>query len=78
MVKLGSGDLVIAYTDGIVEATNPSGAEWGVEGLLQAIVSRRQYALDADGLTRLSFQAMNEFSGGNQGDDATLAVVRVR
>jgi phosphoserine phosphatase RsbU/P len=78
MVKLGSGDLVIAYTDGIVEATNPSGAEWGVEGLLQAIVSRRQYALDADGLTRLSFQAMNEFSGGNQADDATLAVVRVR
>jgi hypothetical protein len=34
--------------------------------------------MDADGLTRLSFQAMNEFSGGNQADDATLAVVRVR
>jgi sigma-B regulation protein RsbU (phosphoserine phosphatase) len=78
MVKLGPGDLVIAYTDGIVETTNPSGAEWGVEGLLQAIVSRPQYAMDADGLTRLILKAMNEFSEGNQGDDATLAVVRVR
>jgi serine phosphatase RsbU (regulator of sigma subunit) len=30
------GDLVIAYTDGVAEATNPEGDEWGVQGLLKA------------------------------------------
>jgi serine phosphatase RsbU (regulator of sigma subunit) len=28
-VQLEPGDLFLAYTDGVVEAVNPSGAEWG-------------------------------------------------
>src|SRR4029077_12266759 len=35
-VRLNPGDLVIAHTDGVLEATNPAGDEWGVEGLLKA------------------------------------------
>ena len=35
-VVLDPGDLVIAYTDGVIEATNPGREEWGVQGLLKA------------------------------------------
>ncbi len=77
-VKLDPGDLVIAYTDGIIEAVNPCGEEWGVQGLLQATTAwAPQSAGDAEDLVRFLFNAMDEFSRGCQIDDATLAVLRV-
>src|SRR5215469_7004224 len=30
-VQLDPGDLVVLYTDGIIESTNPAGQEWGAE-----------------------------------------------
>src|SRR5580658_10398414 len=36
-VQLSSGDLVVAYTDGMVEAMSPEGEEWGTKGLLTAV-----------------------------------------
>ena len=77
-MQLDPGDLVIAYTDGIIEAVNPSGEEWGVQGLLQTITAwATQSAGDAEDLVRFLFNAMDEFSRGYQTDDATLAVLRV-
>jgi sigma-B regulation protein RsbU (phosphoserine phosphatase) len=78
VVQLDPGDLVVAYTDGIVEAANPSGEEWGVQGLLQATTAwAQQYAGDADDLVQFLFKSMEEFSSGCQTDDATLAVLRI-
>jgi sigma-B regulation protein RsbU (phosphoserine phosphatase) len=75
-VRLDPGDLVIAYTDGIIEAANPSGEEWGVQGLLQATAAWAPLcAADADDLVRFIFNSMDEFSEGCQTDDATLAVL---
>ena len=77
-MQLDPGDLVIAYTDGITEAANPSGEEWGVQGLLQATAAwAQQYAGDAEGLVQFIFKSMDEFSRGCQTDDATLAVLRI-
>ena len=42
IVALEAGDLVIAYTDGVVEATNQDGEEWGGQGLLKAAVCGAQ------------------------------------
>jgi len=67
-------DLVIAYTDGIVEATNQNGDEWGVRGLLKAAACGAQCSPDAGDLVNLMFHSMDEFSQGHQTDDATLAV----
>jgi serine phosphatase RsbU (regulator of sigma subunit) len=36
ILPLNPGDVVITYTDGVVEVTNRRGEEWGVEGLLKA------------------------------------------
>jgi serine phosphatase RsbU (regulator of sigma subunit) len=38
-VRLGAGDTLLLYTDGITEARNPSGSELGHEGLLQSVRS---------------------------------------
>lgn len=78
ILRLNPGDVVIAYTDGVVEVTNPGGEEWGVEGLLKAAAAwDPQCVQDAEDLVRQIFNAMDEFSGGCQTDDATVAVLRV-
>jgi len=74
-VQLDSGDLLIAYTDGVTEAMNPAGDQWGVDGLLRATAENA--ARSADDLVRTIFTAMDEFSQGRQNDDATVVVVRV-
>ena len=72
-----AGDLVIAYTDGVVEATNQNGEEWGVQGLLKAAVYGAQRSQNAGDLINLIFHSIDDFSPKHQTDDATLAVVRV-
>lgn len=78
VVQLNPGDLVIAYTDGVIEATNPGREEWGVQGLLKATAARgRQRSTGAQDLVELIFNSMDDFSRGCQTDDSTLAVLRV-
>lgn len=78
VVRLNAGDLIIAYSDGVVEATNPAGEEWGVEGLLKAMdASEIQCSTSAEEIIELIFSSMDDFSRGCQTDDATLAVLRV-
>lgn len=76
-MKLEAGDLVFAFTDGLIEAANPDGEEWGVHGLLKAAACGAQCAQDAGDLVDSLFQSMDDFSQEHQSDDATLAVVRV-
>jgi len=78
VAQLDPNDVVIAYTDGVIEAENQSGEEWGVHGLLNAAAARaRQGDENAEQLVRLIFNSMDDFTQGYQMDDATLAVLRV-
>jgi phosphoserine phosphatase RsbU/P len=75
VVQLRSDDLIVAYTDGVTEAVNPAGEEWGVEGLRKAAAES-----DAECPHDIAceiFTAMDEFSRGRQTDDATIIVARV-
>jgi len=74
-VQLNPGDLVVAYTDGVTEAVNPAGEEWGVEGLQEAAAESE--AQCADDIVHEIFASMDEFSRGRQTDDATVIVLRV-
>lgn len=77
-VQLSPGDLVIIYTDGVVEATNPIGEEWGVDGFLTTATTwHQQPCKRAEDLVHLIFNSMDVFSDGHQNDDATLAVLHV-
>jgi sigma-B regulation protein RsbU (phosphoserine phosphatase) len=75
VVQLSPGDLVVAFTDGVIEAVNPAGEEWGVDGLLR--VAAGSGTEDADGVVRAIFASLDEFSQGRQADDATIVVLRV-
>ena len=75
-VQLNPGDLVLAYTDGVIEAVNPDGEEWGVEGLRRAAVESKSQC--ADDMVHEILASMDEFSRGRQTDDATVLVLRVR
>ena len=76
VIPLQAGDTVIAYTDGVIEAANSSGQEWGAEGIRNAAVESR--AKDPDELVDAIFKSLDEFSEGRQSDDATVVVLQVR
>jgi sigma-B regulation protein RsbU (phosphoserine phosphatase) len=77
VAQLDPGDVVITYTDGVIEAENQSGEEWGVQGLLNAAARARQGDENAEQLVRSIFNSMDGFNQGCQMDDATIAVLRV-
>jgi sigma-B regulation protein RsbU (phosphoserine phosphatase) len=74
-VQLSPGDLVLAYTDGVIDATNAFGEEWGVEGLRSVAAKNR--ARSAEDVVDAIFKSMDEFTHERQTDDATVVVLRV-
>jgi sigma-B regulation protein RsbU (phosphoserine phosphatase) len=69
---LGAGDRLLLYTDGVTEARNAEGEEFGEERLLAA--ARASHHNAAEGVKNRIFAALEGFAGGFQ-DDATLLVV---
>jgi sigma-B regulation protein RsbU (phosphoserine phosphatase) len=75
MFHLLSGDILLAFTDGISEAMNLEDEEWGEERLLDSI--RGCPAKTAQELLDSVFAAATQFAGAApQHDDMTLVVVR--
>jgi phosphoserine phosphatase RsbU/P len=74
-VQLEPGDRVVLYTDGVTEANNPAGEEFGEERLLALL--REHRASSAGELQKMILAAAGEFSGGHWHDDATLLVLAV-
>lgn len=74
-VELRPGDVLLAYTDGVTEATNPEGEEWGLEGIQEAVAkcgSRSSHEM-VQGI----FARLDEYTDGLQTDDATVMVLQV-
>ncbi len=74
-IQLNLADLIVAYTDGMVEAANAAGEEWGVCGLLSAVAACP--AKQPDRIVQAAFAALDEFSGDHQTDDATILAALV-
>jgi len=68
------GDTLVFYTDGVTEAENRFGEEFGMERL-SAIV-RRSSALSAEDLMTDIYNAAADFCGDNFNDDVTILVVK--
>ena len=76
-VPLRAGDLLVMYSDGVVEAQDASGADFGMERLRAAILenAERPCSEIRDEILR----RVQAFIGRSEAqDDLTLAVVRVR
>jgi sigma-B regulation protein RsbU (phosphoserine phosphatase) len=74
-VQLAPGDRVILYTDGVTEANNPEGEEFGEVRLLGLLEEHR--ASSAEDLQKKILNVAAAFSGGHWHDDATLLVLAV-
>ncbi len=73
--NLSAGDILVLYTDGVTEAENSRGEEFGMERLSGLI--RRGHRLSADGLMKHILESVTDFSRDvGFDDDATLLVVK--
>lgn len=74
-LKLDSGDLLVACTDGAIEAHNPQGEEFGEDRLAELLLESAH--LTALEIERLILKAVKDWTGGtDQEDDLTLVVIR--
>jgi sigma-B regulation protein RsbU (phosphoserine phosphatase) len=75
-VSLRQGDILLFYTDGVTEASNPQGEQFGSERLAQVV--RQNGKLPAQELVHVLRQTLNDFSDNKPlEDDATLLVCRL-
>jgi len=63
------------FTDGLTEATNEAGEEFGEERLRDLLVERRRFS--AAELQECIFEHSRAFCGGEFDDDAALMVLEV-
>jgi serine phosphatase RsbU (regulator of sigma subunit) len=69
------GDILIAFTDGISEAMNAAGEEWGEVRLIETI--KGGAGLNPGEIIARIMQAADAFvAGAKQHDDMTLVVLR--
>jgi sigma-B regulation protein RsbU (phosphoserine phosphatase) len=74
-VELENGDIVVAYTDGIVEPENPYGEMFG-ENRMKDLVLRYAYAGSSEIIAR-TMEAVVQWTGSSElQDDMTMVVVR--
>jgi len=71
---LSPGDVVVFYTDGVTEAGNRLGEEFGMERLSATV--RNGSSLSAEDLMNSIYNAAADFCGDRFNDDVTILVVR--
>jgi sigma-B regulation protein RsbU (phosphoserine phosphatase) len=75
--QLEIGDLLVAYTDGITEAENRSGEQWGQQRL-EAVLCSCRGATSEQVIESILDQVSSFTSGQPQRDDMTLVVMSVQ
>jgi serine phosphatase RsbU (regulator of sigma subunit) len=71
---LMAGDVLVFYTDGVTEAENRRGEEFGMERLSATVL--RSSLLSAEDLSNNIYNAAADFCGDNFSDDMTILVVK--
>lgn len=73
--RLNPGDMLVIYSDGVTEAANSEGAEFGVEGLGRTVAPLRDQP--AASIIAEVRQSLSDYTGAvPQSDDITLIVAR--
>jgi phosphoserine phosphatase RsbU/P len=74
-IQLRSGDRLLLFTDGLTEATDNSGEQFGEQGLMDLL--RDHCHRDASELKELVLSTVTQFCGDNFCDDAALMVIGI-
>lgn len=76
VIEIEQGDILVLFTDGLLEAENPNEEMFGPERLAELILSHRNST--AAQLTDLIIEELRRFTGGEQfSDDVTLMIVKI-
>ncbi len=76
-IKLESGDILVAYTDGLIEARSPQNEEYGEQRLVETLLAHS--TLPSAEIERRILQSVKEWtSDAEQEDDLTLVIFKVR
>ena len=74
--RIEPGDALVLYTDGMVEAHNEEGEEYGAGRLTRAFLEMRERPCDE--IARELIKKVNEWSGGEEPEDDRTVVVLKR
>jgi sigma-B regulation protein RsbU (phosphoserine phosphatase) len=75
-IRLEPGDLLLLYSDGLIESENPSGEEYGVDRL-QASLCEARGLPSAEAVVQFCRNNLSEFLGGTTlNDDLSLMAIR--
>jgi sigma-B regulation protein RsbU (phosphoserine phosphatase) len=72
-VAIEAGDRLVLFTDGISEAANDSGEEFGEERIITSL--KKTGGLGAEEIRTAILNAVDDFSGGYLEDDATIVAL---
>lgn len=75
--RMESGDILLLYTDGVIECENAEGDEFGIERLSRLV--EEHHAKTSQDLVNRILEEVRRFSGGAaQSDDITLIAIEKR
>ena len=74
-ITLDKGEILVLYTDGVTEAMNSEGEQFGIERLREVFVG--SVPANSDEAASMILEAVNDFAGGAaQSDDITCLTLR--
>ena len=71
--RIAAGDRIVLFTDGLNEAENGAGLDFGDDQLVETVVRHREQPAEA--LLETIFTRVRDFTGGRFTDDATLIAI---
>lgn len=74
-IELSHGDRLVLFTDGLTEAVNESGEQFGEQEVIRVVRDYRHES--AESLKEILFSVVEEFCGNTFRDDAALMVVAI-
>jgi sigma-B regulation protein RsbU (phosphoserine phosphatase) len=74
-IALHTGDRLLLFTDGVTEAVNRNGDQFGEERLIELLRNNKERS--SEGLKEILFKAVGQFCEETFEDDAALMVVAV-
>ena len=79
-IKLNENDLVLYYTDGVIDTTNSLGERFDEERLIKVLIKLCKQSNTSQQILNKIFKKLDDFTGQNRHleDDASIVIFQVK